>query len=50
MTTIAVSKDYLKGLAISKANDYDGKWRTLQNVIVFESDISDDDRKLCNDA
>jgi len=50
MTTIAVSKDYIKGLATAKVSDADGKLKTLENIVVFESDISDEDKKLCEEA
>jgi len=36
MTTIAVSKDYIKGLASQKISDKEGKLNSLKNIVVFE--------------
>lgn len=50
MSTIVISKDYIKGLANSKISDKEGKLKSLENIVVFEQDISDEEKKLCEDA
>lgn len=50
MTSIVVSKDYIKGLATQKIQDKEGKLESLKNIVVFESNISDEEKKLCEDA
>jgi long-subunit acyl-CoA synthetase (AMP-forming) len=49
MTTIAISIDYLTKLAKLKqeCDATDGKMNTLKNIIVFDSNITAEDRALC---
>jgi long-subunit acyl-CoA synthetase (AMP-forming) len=52
MTTIAVSSDYLVKLAKLKqeSDASDGMMKTLTNIIVFESKVTDEEKNACQKA
>ena len=52
MTTMVVSYDYLNKFAKTTIEDRtgDNKLQTLKNIVVFENEILDEDRKLCEEA
>lgn len=53
MTTMLVSKDYVKGLAKLKSEDAangEGKLANLANIVVIESEVSSEDRLSVTEA
>ena len=50
MTTLAISKDFVKSTIELKTEDQSGKMDGLQNLIVFENDISDQEREEAKQA
>lgn len=50
LTSIAVSKDLIGRACSLKASDPQGMTKTFENLIVFEEDLSDDDKKKISDA
>jgi len=52
MTTLIVSYDYLTKLAQTTLEDRSGAgmMKTLANIVVFENEIKDSDKALCEEA
>jgi hypothetical protein len=41
LATIAVAKEYLQKLTDIKAKDSEGKMSSLENIVVFENEVSE---------
>jgi hypothetical protein len=41
---LAISKDQFQGILTLKSEDDSGKTKSLENLIIFENEITDDDK------
>jgi long-chain acyl-CoA synthetase len=50
LSTISIAKEYIQKLCNVKLEDQDGKMETLKNLVVFEEDLSQEERTLAEKA